>query len=44
VHFKSDIQAVKDQGRRVFISIGGADAPIAVTPSNNATFASTLKV
>jgi chitinase len=44
VEFKSDIQAAKVQGRRIFISIGGADAPIAVTPTNNATFAGTLKV
>lgn len=40
--FKADIQAAKAQGRRIGISVGGADTPIAVTATNNATFASSL--
>lgn len=40
--FKADVQAAKAQGRRVGLSVGGADAHVEVTAVNNATFASSL--
>lgn len=42
--FKADIQAAKAQGRRIGISVGGANSAMTVTSSNNATFASSLLV
>ena len=42
--FKADIQAAKLQGRKIGISIGGADNPVTINTNTSQTFIDSMKV